>query len=158
MKVQKIDHVHVRVKDLDSAMSLFSDLLGVEFLPVSELSDSFGVRDAVNPLGDSTLTGLHVMEITDPDGRLAKEMGHLLPEGICAISLKVPDIKEAIADLESRGIKMVGPVSEFGAVKQAWFDPTKTFGVQIELCEYPGDDIRAAAGDILQGPFIEDFS
>jgi len=58
----------------------------------------------------------------------------------------VPNIKEAIAELESWGIKMVGPVHETGSVKQAWFDPTNTFGAQIELCEYPGDDLAVAAG------------
>ena len=140
MKVEKIDHVHACVKDLDGAMGFFRDVLGVEFDPVIELSDSWGVRDVRGP------TGLDLIEVTDPGGKIAKEMGHIFREGICGISLKVPDIKEAIAELESKGVKMVGPLSEFGAVRQAWFDSAKTFGVQIELCEYPGDDIAAAAG------------
>jgi methylmalonyl-CoA/ethylmalonyl-CoA epimerase len=150
MKVEKIDHIHARVTNLDGAVNLFQDLLGVDFFPVSELTEQFGLRDVVNPLGASTLTGLHLMEITDPNGLIQQELGHVLRHGIAAISLKVPDIKEAIAELTGRGIKMVGPVHEQGAVKQAWFDPADTFGIQIELCEYPGDDIRAAAGDMDQ--------
>jgi peroxiredoxin len=65
-------------------------------------------------------------------------------EGIGCVSLKVPDIEEAITELESLGVKMIFKV-EVGQVKEAWFEATNTFGVQIELCEYPGDDIVAAS-------------
>lgn len=47
MKVEKIDHVHACVKDLDVAVVFFRDVLGVEFDPVEELTASWGVRDVM---------------------------------------------------------------------------------------------------------------
>ena len=140
MKVEKIDHIHVCVKDLDAAMAFFKDVFGMEFDPVWELSEIVGLRDVRGPLG------LDIVEITDPARRAGKGMVDTHKEGISAISLKVPNIEEAIAELEARGIKMASPLSQIGLVKQAYFDPTQTFGIQIELCEYPGDDLGAAAG------------
>ena len=87
MKVEKIDHVHACVKDLDGAIALFRDVFGVDFDPVIELSDTWGVRDVRGPLG------IDLIEVTDPEAKTVKEMGHLFRDGICAVSLKVPDMK-----------------------------------------------------------------
>ena len=31
MKVEQVDHIHVAVKDMDKAVNLFEDLLGIKF-------------------------------------------------------------------------------------------------------------------------------
>ena len=141
MRVEKIDHIHVFVNDLDRAMRFFTDLLGKEFAPIWEGAD-FGVRTAYNRLG------FDFIQPTDRSGPAAKTI-KLQEEGICCVSLKVPNIEEAIAELESRVVKMIHRV-EVGQLKEAWFEATNTFGVQIELCEYPGDDIVAASAGMQQ--------
>ena len=138
MKVEKIDHIHVSVKNLDKAISLFTDLLGRKFDPVWEGGD-YGIRTAYNRLG------LDFIQITDRN-RPTTNMIKFEGEGVCGISLKVPDADEAIAELESRGIKMINRV-KIGQLTEVWFEATNTFGVQIELCEYPGHDIVAASAD-----------
>jgi len=136
MKVEKIDHIHAYAKDLEGAVRLFADLLGKEFLPVWE-SDDFGARAAFHPLG------FEFLQPTDPNGPVAQTIG-TREEGILFVCFKVPDIEEAIAEMEWRGIKMIHQY-QVGKLKEALFESTNTFGVQIELCEYPGDDITAAS-------------
>jgi len=46
--------------------------------------------------------------------------------------------------MESKGIKVLASM-QVGKLKEAAFDSAKTFGVMIELCEYPGDDITLAS-------------
>jgi len=140
MKVEKIDHIHVSVKNLDKAISLFTDLLGRKFDPLWEGSD-YGIRTAYNRVG------FDFIQVMDPNRPSNANFGG---EGICCVSLKVPDIEEAIAELESRGIKMISRV-KVGQLTEVWFDAANTFGVQIELCEYPGNDIVAASSDLQQG-------
>ena len=136
MKVEKIDHIHAYAKDLEGAVRLFTDLLGKEFLPLWESVD-FGARAAFHPLG------FEFLQPTEPNGPVAQTIGPR-EEGILFVCFKVPDIEEAIAEMEWRGIKMIHKY-QVGQLKEALFESTNTFGVQIELCEYPGDDITAAS-------------
>jgi methylmalonyl-CoA/ethylmalonyl-CoA epimerase len=129
MKVEKVDHIHIAVNNLDKAITLFTDLLGREFDPVWQ-GVYPGIRTAYNKLGLDFIENK-----SDPSKTTV--------EGILCISFKVADIEEAIAELESRGIKMTNKF-KVGKVIEAWFEPANTMGVQIELCEYPGDDITAA--------------
>jgi len=137
MKVERIDHVHAHVKDADAAIKLFGELFGSEFDPLFE-SEEWGVRTCFHPLG------IDLIQPTDPNGEAAQLYVAGRGEGLLSISLKVPDMDEAIAEMESRGIKMISSV-QIGRMKEALFDYTNTFGVQIELCEYPGDSTSAAA-------------
>jgi predicted enzyme related to lactoylglutathione lyase len=136
MKVERIDHVHVCTGDLEKAVQFFGPLLGRDFYPVFDATE-LGARTAFNPLG------LDLIQLTDPNGIAAKALGNC-KEGALSISLKVPNIEEAIAEMESNGIRLLAKL-EFGKVKEAVFDSVKTFGLVIELCEYSGVDIALAA-------------
>ncbi len=136
MKVERIDHIHAYAKDANAAAQLFGELFGSEFAPPWE-SDEWGVRARFHPLG------FEFLQPTDPNGLVAQTLADR-QEGILCISLKVPNMDEAIAEMESRGIKLIH-LFQVGQNKEALFDSTNTFGVQIELCEYPGDDIVKAS-------------
>ena len=127
MKVEKMDHIAIFVKDLDKAKKLFSDLLGTEFTePV--MVEQLGFRQTLEPLG------IEFVESTSPDGPIAKTI-ELKGEGVGLIGLKVPDLEEAVAEMESRGFRLVSRVEQ-GQLKAAQFHPKDTFGVMIELLEY----------------------
>jgi len=124
MKVQKIHHVSVLVKDLKKAGKLYSDLFGIEFdgpydqkdLDVKFLSSSIGLNLA------SPLT---------PDGPTAKSLERR-GEGLSMLVLNVPDLDEAIADMESQGIRLVGR-EDRPKERVASFHPKDLCGVMIEL-------------------------
>lgn len=138
MKVEKIDHIHAWAKDAGAAARLFAELLGSRFGGPWE-SEEFGVRAYMNPK-----FRFEFVEPTSPDSPTARMIAGR-PEGIVAISLKVPDINEAMAELESRGIKLQ-QYFEVGNIKEALYQWDNTFGVQIELCEYEIDDLPVTYG------------
>jgi len=136
MKVERIDHIHAYTKDLEKAVSVFGPLLGVDFYPIFDASD-YGARAAMNPLG------FEFVEPNDPRGLAARAFAGA-KEGDLCVSLKVPDIEEAIVEMESRDMKLIARM-QIGKLKEAAFESGQTCGVMIELCEYPGDDITLAA-------------
>lgn len=128
MKVEKIDHIHVFVKDLDKAMAFFSDILGTQFSGPLELGHGVHLKSYLDPLG------IELIGSTAPDGVVARTL-EKRGEGLAAISFKVPDLDEAVAELQAKGLKLVGLV-HLGNLREAQFHPKDSYGVMIELCEY----------------------
>ncbi len=136
MKVERIDHVHAYTKNLEKAVSVFGPLFGTDFYPTFDATD-YGARAAMHPLG------FEFVEPTDPKGLAARAFAGS-KEGDLCISLKVPDLEEGIAEMESKGIKLIARM-QIGKLKEAAFETSQTCGIMIELCEYPGSDIVLAA-------------
>ena len=137
MKIERIDHLHFYVKDLESTIEKFADLLGLEFQEVTGLEKwgIIGIKDAVASPGFDV-----IQPTTDPTLlKLIESKG----EGLHGVSFKVSDIDEAIEELKSKGIKLLWKY-RFGSLTEALFESPDFFGVALELCEYPGDDINAA--------------
>ncbi|MDD5038472.1 MAG: VOC family protein [Dehalococcoidales bacterium] len=144
MKIEKIDHIHLFVKNLESAVPVLEDVFGKDFVQfqsgtILDVSDRFGVKVAHHRLG------MEVIQVTDA----SKQDPAQLPkggkqEGIFAIDIKVTNIDEAIAELKAKGLKMVSR-SQVGQMKEAMFVSPK-IPMQIELSEFPGNDISAASG------------
>lgn len=127
MKAERLDHIHIYVKDLEKAKNTFSRALGTTFSPTIKPKD-LPIKSAISPIG------LELIEPTDPNGVVAKAMERG-GEGLYGLSFKVPDIEEAIKVLQSMGMRMVGRVNE-GRMKEAQFHPRDAHGVMVELCEY----------------------
>jgi catechol 2,3-dioxygenase-like lactoylglutathione lyase family enzyme len=138
MKVERIDHIHVKVKDQPKATGLYEQVLGTKMLMEADFTDGYGMRVAYNPFP----IGLELMEVTNTSNELGKIYA-AEPDGVFALSLKVPDIEQATADMESMGHKLLMRY-DFGEIKEALFDSKKTVGVYIELIEYAGENITDA--------------
>ena len=136
MKIEKLDHLHFYVKDLEKTIESFQDLLGVKFSEIMNWEESGGIRDSYAP------PGLNVIQPT-MNREIDKFIEHK-GEGISGVSFKVSNIDEAVSELQSKGLKLITKVKA-GNVTEALFAPPNHFGVILELCEYPGDDIHAAA-------------
>jgi len=127
MKAQKIHHISILVKDLEKAKKLYSSLFGIEFgepneqkaLDVRVVESSFGIN-LVAPL--------------TPDGSSAGTLERR-GEGVSMVVLKVPDIEEAVKDMESQGIRLLGREFRDNSQKTAIFHPKDLCGVFIELME-----------------------
>ena len=129
MKADRIDHISIFVKDLNKAINLFSGVLGVEF-PEPWDSKDFDIRETVGPVP----LCLDLCSPLTPDGASAKLIEHK-GEGVSMISFKVPDLDEAVAEMESRGVRQLTRLKR-GNVETATFHPKDTFGVMIELIQY----------------------
>lgn len=127
MKAERLDHIHIYVKDIEKAKKTFSKALGTTFSPVI-LPKDLPIKSVMSPIG------LELIEPIDSNNAVGKalERGG---EGIYGLSFKVPDIEEGIKALQAQGMRLVGRVNE-GRIKEAQFHPRDAHGVMIELCEY----------------------
>ncbi len=123
MKVEKISHVVIMVKDIEKARKSFADLFDTEFGDVSELKEA-DVRTSVSPLGIELGTPLSA---DGPSARTLDRRG----EGLAMLALEVTDIEKAISDMESHGVRLIGRPT----AKAAQFHPKDLYGVMIELIE-----------------------
>ena len=126
MKVQKIHHVSVLVKDLEKAGKLYSELFGIEFDGPYDQED-LDVRFI------SSSIGLNLASPLTPDGPTAKSLERR-GEGLSMLVLNVPDMDEAIADMESPGVRLVGRADR-PKERVASFHPKDLCGVMVELWE-----------------------
>ncbi|MBI4285660.1 MAG: VOC family protein [Chloroflexi bacterium] len=134
MGVERLDHIHIYVKDLPGAMKLFSAILGTKFSKVINNPEPLAFDGTLDPLG------VELIAATSPTSHIAKSI-EKRGEGLSAISLKVTDIEETTRKLEGLGLRVVGRL-EKGGLKEVHFHPKDAYGVQIELCQY--DDVHGA--------------
>jgi len=144
MELVKLDHIHIYVKNIEKSIEFFEGSLGVKFGDI-HWTEEVGIKDCY------ARPGLLLMQPTIPDSpeaRLIERKG----EGLAGISLRVRDLEAAVAELQSKGLRLMAKIQD-GSVKEACFHPKDSFGVLIELCEYPGDDIGEAPVESPTIPF-----
>lgn len=114
MKVERIDHIHFAVKNLDKATRFFEEILGTKF---SEdiVAPEGKVRSRIDPLG------IEIIESTSPDGLISKFI-ESRGEGLHAISFKVSDLDKAVEELQAKGLRLVGRL-KVGNLVEAQFHP-----------------------------------
>jgi len=133
MKILKIDHVGVAVKDADAAIKLFEGLLGLK-VQGSETVPEQKVRTVFLPVGE---TEVELLEATGPDSPIARFL-EKRGEGMQHIAFCVENIEEALAELEAKGVTLIDRKPRMGAggKKIAFLHPRDTFGVLVELSEH----------------------
>src|SRR5688572_12795408 len=95
-----LDHIGIAVRDLPQALACYRDALGLEVEEPEEVA-SQRVRAHFIPVGQSSL---ELLEPTAPDSTIAKYVEKRGP-GIHHITLRVEDIRAAIAQLKSHGTR-----------------------------------------------------
>jgi methylmalonyl-CoA/ethylmalonyl-CoA epimerase len=133
MKILKIDHIGVAVKDANAASKLFEGLLGLK-IQGSETVPEQKVRTVFLPVGE---TEVELLEATAPDSPIAGFL-EKRGEGVQHIAFCVENIEEALAELEAKGVRLIDRKPRMGAggKKIAFLHPRDTFGVLVELSEH----------------------
>ena len=130
MKVNRIDHLCIAVRDLEAAKRLWEPVLGkgpdLEYVHEPEQ-----IRVARYYLGE---VGLELMESTTPDGEVARFVERR-GEGIMLLSLNVDDTREAMAELGGKGYPFVGGARPFRDCEFAFVHPSAVSGVLLELID-----------------------
>ncbi|HPW40675.1 MAG TPA: methylmalonyl-CoA epimerase [Bacillota bacterium] len=130
--VSKIDHIGIAVSNLDEAVKLYRDVLGLE-LHGTEVVPEQKVRVAFLPVGD---TEVELLESTSAEGPIAKFI-EAKGQGIQHIAFRVDDIEAALEEMKAKGMRLIDEKPRYGAggAKIAFLHPKSTGGVLIELCE-----------------------
>ena len=140
-----LDHIGIAVDDLPAALAFFRDGLGLEVHPSEEVA-SQGVRAHFIPLGESAL---ELLEATAPDSPIARYLARRGP-GLHHITLRVDNIRAAMAHLTVRGVRLVDAEPRPGAegALVAFVHPSSAHGVLVELKQVAAPASTAAsAGD-----------
>jgi methylmalonyl-CoA/ethylmalonyl-CoA epimerase len=132
MKIKHIDHVGVAVKTIAQAGRFYTEILGLKIQGVENVADQ-KVNVAFLPITDSEV---ELLESTHEDGPVAKFI-EARGEGIQHIAFRVENIEEALAELKSKGVRLIDQQARKGAggAKIAFLHPKETNGVLVELCE-----------------------
>ncbi len=134
MKVERIDFITFFVKDLDKAERFFSELFGTQFIePYPTAVDTKETMDCL---------GINLAAPLTQDGPSAKIMA-TKGEGLVSVGFKASNLDEAIADLESRGVRLIGR-EKIGSAEYAVFHPKDTFGAMLSVIEYKEKDAATA--------------
>ncbi len=130
--LQKIDHIGIAVRDLEQALPVFADKLGIEIEGVEEVAEQ-KVKVAFLPLGESKI---EFLQPTDPLGAVARFIDSR-GEGIHHIAFRVKNLEDILARLKSSGVRLIDEKPRLGAggAKIAFLHPKSTCGVLVELCE-----------------------
>ena len=106
MDVERVDFVSVLTQDIPRAKEFYADVLGLEI-------ESEGENDMEFRLGQVTL------DVFNP-----ASIGQEFAPSPAGIAIRVPDVDEARAELESKGVVFDGETITTSVCKQAWFkDP-----------------------------------
>jgi methylmalonyl-CoA/ethylmalonyl-CoA epimerase len=131
VRIKKIDHVAVCVKDVDEAIAKYKQVLGLE-PEVREVVASQKTEAVLLPIGETSL------ELISPRGNegLEKFLERRGP-GLHHIAVEVEGIEDALAALKALGIPLVDETPRKGARghKVAFLHPKATGGVLVELVE-----------------------
>ncbi|MEA4848438.1 MAG: methylmalonyl-CoA epimerase [Clostridiaceae bacterium] len=130
--VRKLDHIGIAVSNLDEAVKLYKDVLGLE-LHGTEVVPEQKVKVAFLPVGD---TEVELLESTSAEGPIAKFI-EAKGQGIQHIAFRVDDIEAALEEMKAKGMRLIDEKPRYGAggAKIAFLHPKSTNGVLIELCE-----------------------
>jgi len=125
-----LDHIGIAVKDLAAALAFYRDALGLEVEAPEEVV-SQRVRAHFIPVGESKL---ELLEATAADSAIAKYVEKRGP-GLHHITLRVDDIHAALAQLKTRGAKLIDEQPRPGAEGAliAFIHPAAAAGVLVEL-------------------------
>ena len=140
MKIKRIEHVGVVVKDVDASRRLWEDCFGIKLGGV-ETNPQRPVKLALYPVGESMV---ELIAGTTPDSRHQKMVAEG-KGGINHLCFEVENIDEALAELKSKGIPLLDQTPRVGhaGCRIAFLDPAGTEGCLIELAELPKEPHHA---------------
>jgi methylmalonyl-CoA/ethylmalonyl-CoA epimerase len=129
----KIDHIGIATRQLDEGLAVWRDALGLKVDSTEEIADQ-GVRVAMLAVGESHV---ELLEALSPDSSVGKFIAKRGP-GIHHIALEVEDINASLADLKSKGARLIDEEPRVGAggCLIAFVHPATTNGVLLELVQH----------------------
>ncbi|WP_302546339.1 methylmalonyl-CoA epimerase [Coprobacter fastidiosus] len=134
MNLTHIEHLGIAVKSIEEALPYYEGVLGLKCYSVEEVADQ-KVKTAFFKVGQ---TKIELLEPTSEDSTIAKFI-EKRGEGIHHISFAVDGVADALAEVESKGVRLIDKAPRKGAegLNIAFLHPKSTCSVLTELCEDP---------------------
>ena len=132
MQITKVNHIGIAVNNIDEAIKLYTDVLGLKVTNIEVVADQ-NAKTAIIPVGESKI---ELIESTDPEGAIAKHI-ESRGEGLHHVALEVSNIQEALGTMVDKGITLIDEKPRKGVENTniAFLHPKTTGRVLIELVE-----------------------
>jgi methylmalonyl-CoA/ethylmalonyl-CoA epimerase len=133
MKIKKIDHIGIAVKNLDEALKLWRDDLGLELAEIEEVAGE-KVKVAIFCVGESKIELLAPTASSTGVAQFLQKRG----EGIHHFCLEVENLEESLKEMKARGFRLINeePTIGAGGKKAAFLHPKSLHGVLLELSQH----------------------
>jgi methylmalonyl-CoA/ethylmalonyl-CoA epimerase len=130
--LKKLEHVGIAVEDLDQALEVYQEALGLAPDEVLEVPER-GMKIAFFTLGDVQLELL-------ASAREGSDIGNFLVKrgpGLHHLAFLVDDVAAALDRLKEKGVRLIDETPKRGGRgnRIAFLHPKATGGVLMELCE-----------------------
>jgi methylmalonyl-CoA/ethylmalonyl-CoA epimerase len=133
-KIKNINHIAIVVEEIDSALSFWRDVLGLEVDEVEEVPEQ-EARVAFLPSGEGKI---ELVEPTTSDSGIARYLKKRGP-GMHHLCIEIDDIESMLKQLNAHGVRLINQTPQIGADgrKYAFIHPESTNGVLLELFQRP---------------------
>jgi methylmalonyl-CoA/ethylmalonyl-CoA epimerase len=138
MKVNKVDHICIAVKNLEQARKVWEPILGKSKPDDAYIDEPEKINVARYHVGE---VGFELMESTTPDGDVAKFI-EKRGEGVMLISFNVDNTRESMGELKEKGYPFIGGARKFRDCEFAFVHPKAVNGVLLEIIDYKWDELK----------------
>jgi methylmalonyl-CoA/ethylmalonyl-CoA epimerase len=127
-----IDHVGVAVEDIDAALALYRDALGLPLVHRETVSDQ-GVDAALLDVGDGHIELLAPLSAETTVGKFLARRG----PGLHHVAYRVNSVEEALSAATAAGLRLIDerPRTGIRGSRVAFLHPASTGGVLTELVQ-----------------------
>jgi methylmalonyl-CoA/ethylmalonyl-CoA epimerase len=144
MKVNKVDHICIAVKNLEQARKVWEPILGKTKPDDAYIDEPEKINVARYWVGE---IGFELMESTTPDGDVAKYIAKN-GEGVMIISFNVDNTRKAVEELKAEEYPFIpdkhGEVARpFRDCEFAFIHPKKVNNVLLEVIDYKWDEFKS---------------
>ena len=131
-----IDHVGIAVSDIDAALALYGDALGMPLVHRETVSDQ-GVDAALLDVGDGHIELLAPLGPDTPVGKFLTRNG----AGLHHVAYRVVDVESALNAARAAGLRLIDETPRTGirGSRVAFLHPAATGGVLTEIVQ-PAED------------------
>ncbi len=126
MGIKGMDHIVVRVKDIEEGIKTFEEKLGMTLERRSE-SEAMGIKQAFFPFSNGGF--LEVVAPLSADSAVGKAIDNR-GEGIHTVSLEVDDLSATIKKMQDSGVQLIGVGGP-----QVFIHPKSAHGILVQLTE-----------------------
>jgi methylmalonyl-CoA/ethylmalonyl-CoA epimerase len=132
MDISHIEHIGIAVKSIENSLPYYENVLGLKCYNIEEVADQ-KVKTAFFKVGQ---TKIELLEPTSEESTIAKFI-EKKGEGVHHVAFAVPDVANALAEVEAKGVQLIDKAPRGGAegLQISFLHPKSTCSVLTELCQ-----------------------
>jgi methylmalonyl-CoA/ethylmalonyl-CoA epimerase len=127
-----IDHVGVAVEEIDAALAIYRDALGMPLVHRERIAEQ-GVDAALLDVGDGHIELLQPLGSETPVGKFIARRG----PGLHHVAYRVADVEQTLKALAAAGMRLIDehPRTGIRGTRVAFVHPASTGGVLTEIVQ-----------------------